>query len=67
MIIEKGYQRYGSCTSATTVKVKGVVSTEFLPEDAFDPELEETWHYRRVWDTEDVVVPPHVRASASAL
>ncbi|XP_077510516.1 P2X purinoceptor 4-like isoform X2 [Amblyomma americanum] len=59
MIIEKGYQRYGSCTSATTVKVKGAVSTEFLPEDAFDPELEETWHYRRVWDTEDVVVPPH--------
>ncbi|XP_077534350.1 P2X purinoceptor 4-like [Haemaphysalis longicornis] len=60
LIYEKGYQRFGSCTSATTVKVKGALSTEHLSEEAFNPVLEgNTQHYRRVWDNEDIVVPPH--------
>ncbi|XP_050025123.1 P2X purinoceptor 4-like isoform X2 [Dermacentor andersoni] len=59
LIYEKGYQRYSSCTSAVTVKVKGALSTESLSEDAFKPALGDTRHYRRMWDNEDIVVPPH--------
>ncbi|KAH7955445.1 hypothetical protein HPB52_000889 [Rhipicephalus sanguineus] len=59
LLYEKGYQRYSSCTSAVTVKVKGAVSTDSLPEDAFKSALGDTSHYRRVWDSEDIVVPPH--------
>lgn len=59
MIYEKGYQLYSPCTSASTVKVKGALSTEFLPDDVFNPALEDPQRYRRVWDIEDIVVPPH--------
>ncbi|KAH9376804.1 hypothetical protein HPB48_019391 [Haemaphysalis longicornis] len=37
LIYEKGYQRFGSCTSATTVKVKGALSTEHLSEGGLQP------------------------------
>ncbi|KAH6933027.1 hypothetical protein HPB50_011570 [Hyalomma asiaticum] len=59
LFYEKGYQRYSSCTSAVTVKVKGALSTDSLAEDAFKPAFRDTQHYRRVWDSEDIVVPPH--------
>ncbi|KAH8039913.1 hypothetical protein HPB51_009169 [Rhipicephalus microplus] len=60
LLYEKGYQRYSSCTSAVTVKVKGALSTDSVPEDAFKSSLGDTSHYRRVWDNEDIVVPPHL-------
>ncbi|XP_077532980.1 P2X purinoceptor 4-like isoform X1 [Haemaphysalis longicornis] len=59
MFYEKGYQIFSPCTSASTVKVKGALSTEFLPDDVFNPALEDPQRYRRVWDIEDIVVPPH--------
>lgn len=60
MLFEKGHQSFSSCISANAVKVKGAVSTEFLPDEVFHPALEGSPWYRKVWDAEDIVVPPHV-------
>ncbi|XP_077534353.1 P2X purinoceptor 4-like [Haemaphysalis longicornis] len=59
MLFERGHQHFTSCTSASAVKVKGAVSTEFLPDEALDPAVADARWYRKVWDAEDVIVPPH--------
>lgn len=58
IIYQKGYQQFSTFTSATTTKVKGVLSTQNISDDAFYPFLENKSVYKRVWDIADIVVPP---------
>nr|5F1C_A Chain A, Crystal structure of an invertebrate P2X receptor from the Gulf Coast tick in the presence of ATP and Zn2+ ion at 2.9 Angstroms [Amblyomma maculatum]5F1C_B Chain B, Crystal structure of an invertebrate P2X receptor from the Gulf Coast tick in the presence of ATP and Zn2+ ion at 2.9 Angstroms [Amblyomma maculatum]5F1C_C Chain C, Crystal structure of an invertebrate P2X receptor from the Gulf Coast tick in the presence of ATP and Zn2+ ion at 2.9 Angstroms [Amblyomma maculatum] len=58
IIYQKGYQQFSTFNAATTTKVKGVVSTKNLSDDAFYPFLSDKTVYKRVWDIADIVVPP---------
>ncbi|KAH9376805.1 hypothetical protein HPB48_019390 [Haemaphysalis longicornis] len=58
IIYQKGYQQFSSFNTATTTKVKGVLSTENISDDAFYPFLKNKTVYKRVWDIADIVVPP---------
>ncbi|KAK8766834.1 hypothetical protein V5799_006385 [Amblyomma americanum] len=58
IIYQKGYQQFSSFNAATTTKVKGVVSTKNISDDAFYPFLSDKSVYKRVWDIADIVVPP---------
>lgn len=58
-MLKKGYQEFSDIESSVTTKVKGVLSTEDLPDDAFsnltNPDMYP--YYRRVWDVADYVIP----------
>lgn len=58
IVYQKGYQQFSSFNTATTTKVKGVLSTENISDDAFYPFLKNKTVYKRVWDIADIVVPP---------
>ncbi|XP_064461376.1 P2X purinoceptor 4-like [Ornithodoros turicata] len=58
IVYRKGYQQFSDFNSATTTKVKGVISTEDLQDDAFYPFLNDISVYKRIWDIADIVVPP---------
>ncbi|OQR68497.1 P2X purinoceptor 4-like, partial [Tropilaelaps mercedesae] len=55
---QKGYQQFSQFNSATTSKIKGVISTLNLNDSSFLPEVPLTQIYKRVWDVPDIVIPP---------
>ncbi|XP_040076711.1 P2X purinoceptor 4 [Ixodes scapularis] len=58
IVYKKGYQQFSSFNTATTTKVKGVLSTQNLSDDDFYPFLSDKSVYKKVWDIADIVVPP---------
>ncbi|KAH8039914.1 hypothetical protein HPB51_009170 [Rhipicephalus microplus] len=58
IVYQKGYQEFSTFTAATTTKVKGVLSTKNISDDAFYPFLKNKSVYKRIWDIADIVVPP---------
>ncbi|KAG0437735.1 hypothetical protein HPB47_017308, partial [Ixodes persulcatus] len=63
IVYEKGYQQFSTFSSASTTKVKGVLSTEALPDDAFYEFIADKSIYKKVWDFADIVYPPVQRAN----
>lgn len=58
IVYQKGYQQFSSFNTATTTKLKGVLSTQNLSDDDFYPFLSDKSVYKKVWDIADIVVPP---------
>jgi hypothetical protein len=55
--LRKVYQKTCPVHGSVVAKVKGVVSTEDVPDSEFkvsDPRI-----YKRVWDTSDLIFPPY--------
>ncbi|CAN8016786.1 unnamed protein product, partial [Ixodes persulcatus] len=55
IVYQKGYQQFSSFNTATTTKVKGVLSTQNLSDDDFYPFLSDKSVYKKVWDIADIV------------
>lgn len=58
IVYQKGYQQFSSFNTATTTKVKGVLSTQNISDDAFNSFIPNISVYKKVWDISDIVVPP---------
>ncbi|XP_003744945.1 P2X purinoceptor 4 [Galendromus occidentalis] len=58
IVYSKGYQHFSPYNSATTSKVKGVISTKNLTDDDFVENFRNKDDYRRIWDVSEIVIPP---------
>lgn len=57
IILKKGYQSQSDLESTIITKVKGIISTEDVTN--FKPNID-TKLYKRIWDANDLIVPPLV-------